>query len=682
MEKKTHQGKRKVLDLEKRFSRMIESGTRIAFVVMLLFAIFTFYSAGWIAGVAELVIIGAVYLCYRQRARHRSAEIRKYVENLAFSVDDASKASLVNFPLPMAILRIDSGEIVWGNEGFAAMAGKHESLFETHVTDVIHGFDTRWVMEGKSLCPYDVEIGDRKYQVYGNMVRSGRTQANTLLATLFWVDITDYSNLRDFVERSRPVVGVIVIDSYEELYKNASESEKSTLTAEIDRLINEWAQPARGIVRRLERDRYLFIFDQSNLLNFTAEKFAILESIHQVQNSEGLSATLSIGVGKGETSLHELFQYAMLGIDMALSRGGDQAVVKSKTAFEFYGGLSKELEKRTKVKSRVMANALLQLIRDSSQVFLMGHQFSDLDSIGACAGVAAAVRKAGRPFYIIVNDQATSARDLIERLRKQPQYEEAFISEEKAIEMADAASLCIVCDTSRPDLVESPALLETVSRVAVVDHHRRAASYIENAAISMHETYASSASELVAELLQYVVSRQEILKVEADAMLAGIFLDTKGFTVKTGVRTFEAAAFLRQVGADTVEVRKLFSGGLDSYVKKYQIISCAKERFPGISISVVEEEIARATASQAADELINASDIKAAFVVYGEKGGAVISARSYGKVNVQIVLEKLGGGGSLSSAGAQFPDKSPVEAEPLLEKAIEEYLKETPAKDE
>lgn len=665
--------------MEKRFARITESGTRIAFVVMVLFAAFTFYRVGWIAGVIELAIIALVYLYYRTRSRHRSAEIRKYVETLAFSVDDASKASMVSFPLPMVILRLDSGEIIWGNDSFAAASGRHETLFETHITDVLHGFDTRWIMEGKSLCPYDVEMNERKYQVYGNLVRSGRSHGSALLATLFWVDITDYSLLREYTERSRPVVGLIVIDSYEELVKNTSEAEKSTLTAEIDRRINEWASPAKGVVRRLERDRYLFIFDQANLLEFTAGKFSILESIHQVQNSEGLSATLSIGIGKGETSLQELYQYAALGIDMALSRGGDQAVVKSKTAFEFYGGRSKELEKRTKVKSRVMANALQQLIRDSSQVFLMGHKFSDLDSIGACAGMAAAVRKAGRPFYIIVNDQATSAYDLIDRLRKQPQYEGAFISEEKAVELADASSLCIVADTSRPDLVESQTLLETIPRVAVIDHHRRAASYIENAAISLHETYASSASELVAELLQYVVTQQEILRVEADAMLAGIFLDTKGFTVKTGVRTFEAAAFLRQVGADTVEVRKLFSGGLDSYVKKYQIISCAKERYPGISISVLEEEIARATASQAADELINASEIKAAFVIYGENGGAVISARSYGKINVQIILEKLGGGGNLSSAGAQFPDKTPAEVEPLLEKAIEEYLSESAA---
>ena len=662
--------------MDKRFSRLIESGTRLTFVVMVLFAAISAYFIHWMVGAAELLLVGLLYLYYRRRTKRRAAEIRKYVENLAFSVDDASKHSMMNFPLPMVILRVDSGEIIWGNDSFGEASGQQENLFETHITDVLGGFDTRWIMEGKTVCPYDVEMGGRKYQVYGNMVRSGRGHASALLATLFWVDVTDYTQLRDYVERTRPVVGIIVIDSYEELMKGASEAEKSILTADIDRHINAWAKPAQGIVRRLERDRYLFIFEQHSLVDFVANKFSILESIHQVQNSEGLSATLSIGIGKGECSLQELYQFAALGIDMALSRGGDQAVVKSKSAFEFYGGLSKELEKRTKVKSRVMANALMQLIRDSSQVFLMGHKYSDLDSIGACAGLVAAVRKAGVPAYIIVNEKATSAKELIDRLKKQPQYEEVFISEEDAIVKADAASLCVVCDTTRPEMVEGPSLLEAVQRVAVVDHHRRAAQYIENPAISLHETYASSACELVAELLQYVVNHSDILKVEADAMLAGIFLDTKGFTVKTGVRTFEASAFLRQVGADTVEVRKMFSGGLESSVKKYQIISCAKEQFPGISLSVVDEETPRATASQAADELINASDIKAAFVVYGEKGGAVISARSYGEVNVQMVLEKIGGGGGLTSAGAQFADKTTDEAAEILTHAIEEYLRD------
>lgn len=662
--------------MDKRLSRITESGNRVAFFLLLVFAIATAAWKNYVLAGIELGAVALLFLFYRARGKRRSREIRKYVENLAFQMDEASKHSMVNFPLPMTILRVDTGEVLWGNDGFAEITGVHETLFETHIADAVPGFDTKWLMDGKTLCPYEVEILEKKYSIYGNLVRSNNTNGRSLMATLFWVDVTEYSHLRDRVQRETPVVSLIVLDSYEELSKGMSESQKSALNAEIDQQINEWAKDAGGIVRRLERDRYLFIFRNEDLLRFTGEKFSIIEKIHQIKNSEGIAATLSIGVGKGDCSFAELYNFAMLGIDMALSRGGDQVVVKSKKSFEFYGGRSKELEKRTKVKSRVMANALQHLMGDSSHIFIMGHRFSDLDSVGAAAGVCAAARKCGKVPHMIVNREKTSAGELIDKLAQQPQYAECFISEQDAILIADAASLLIVVDTSRPELVEAPGLLQTVQRVAVIDHHRRAASYIENAAISVHETYASSASELVSELLQYIATPQEILKVEAEALMSGIFLDTKGFTVKTGVRTFEAAAYLRQIGADTVEVRQMFSGGLESYVKKYQIISAAEEPFPGISISVVDADIERAIAAQAADELINITGIRASFVVYGEAGGAVISARSYGQMNVQIVMEKIGGGGSLTMAGAQFPEEQPQQVAIRLSNAIEEYLKE------
>ena len=662
--------------MDKRFSRMIESGTRLTFVVMLLFAAVTCIKGHWGIGIAELLVVALLYLYYRRSNKRRSAEIRKYVENLAFSVDDASKHSMVNFPLPMAIIRIDTGEIVWGNDQFGEISGKKDSMFETHITDVLHGFDTRWIMEGKTLCAYDVEMGERKYQVYGNMVRSGRSRGSSLLATLFWVDTTDYLQLRDYVERTRPVVGIIVIDSYEELVKNASEAEKSTLTADIDRHINEWAKPAKGIVRRLERDRYLFIFEQHSLLDFTAGKFSILESIHEVQNSEGLSATLSIGVGKGECSLQELYQFAALGIDMALSRGGDQAVVKTKTAFEFYGGRSKELEKRTKVKSRVMANALMQLIKDSSQVFLMGHKYSDLDSIGACAGLVAAVRKAGRPAYIIVNDQATSAKELIDRLRRTPQYEGVFISQEDAIVKADAGSLCVVCDTTRPDMVEGPDLLDAIHKIAVVDHHRRAADYINPVVVNLHEPYASSAAELATELLQYAVEKVDVLPIEAKSLMAGIFLDTKSFNVRTGERTFEAAAALRRMGADTTEIKLLLQSDFQDTMAKYQIIKSARLYRQEIAIAALNTATTRVLAAQAADELLNISGIAASFVLYPDGDTIYISARSIGTANVQMILEPLGGGGNTATAGAQLRDTTVKDALDRLVESIDKFYEQ------
>ena len=667
--------------MDKKLARIMEPGMKLNFCVLVLFALASMLFSVWV-GAAELVLVVLVYVFYKNRTKKRSAEIRRYVENLAFQVDDVSKHSLVNFPLPTTILRLDTGEVIWYNDGFIEMTGAHEGFFDMHISDAVPGFDTRWVMEGRAVCPYDVSVGERKFTVYGNVVRAaGKSGARSLLATLFWVDITEFARLRDEHERSRPVVALVMLDSYEELFKGLTESEKSMLTASVDKMLSEWTSPTNGIMRRLDRDKYLFIFENHNLLDLVQDKFSIIEKMHQIQNSEGIAATLSIGIGKGEYTLYELYQFASLGLDMALSRGGDQVVIKSKNAFEFYGGRSRELEKRTKVKSRVMANALRQLIRDSSQVFVMGHRFSDLDCIGAAAGVCAAVRKCGKPYYLLVDAEKTAALSLVRQMKQQPEYQDSFLTEDEAILRADGSSLLIVVDTSRPDIVESEKLLQTVQRVAVIDHHRRAANYIENSAISMHEPYASSASELVAELLQYIVTPQDVTRLEAEAVLAGIVLDTKSFTVKTGVRTFEAAAYLKQLGADTVEVRKLFSGDLESFVKKCQLIAGAHEFAPGVSLSVTSDEVERAVASQAADELINLKGIRAAIVVYGEGEGTSVSARSYGQINVQFVMEKIGGGGSMNMAGAQFADKKPPEVSELVKKAVLEYLAEIEEQD-
>ncbi len=666
--------------MEKTISRIMESGTKMTFAALIFFAALSAAYNIWLS-LTEFVIIVLIYIYYRARAKRRRAEIRRTVETLLFQVDDASKNSLVNFPLPTAILRIDTGEVVWCNDSFFDITGAHERLFNMHITDVMDGFDTRWIMEGRTKCPYEVAVNGRKFDVYGNIVRGGASDASVgaLLMTMYWVDVTEFSEIRSKYEKTRPVVAQIVLDSYEELIKNASDSEKSKLTAQVDEEIANWAEPIHGIVRRLDRDKYLFIFEQQDLITFIDSKFEVLDKVREIKNNAGISATLSIGIGKGDTNLTELSQYARLAVDTALARGGDQVVIKSKYAFEFYGGRTKEIEKRTKVKSRVVANSLRQYIKDSSYVFVMGHQLSDLDCIGAAAGICAAVRKCGKNPYFIVDREKTSAKELIDRLAEMEEYKESFIKPDDAIFIADANSLLIVVDTNRPDFVEYPQVLQTIQRVAVIDHHRRAASYIENFSISLHEPYASSTSELVTELLQYILSgTQDLKKEEAEALLAGIFLDTKSFTVKTGVRTFEAAAYLKQCGADTVEVRRLFNNNFDSYIKKYQIISNAEQTFPGVSISVFDENTERAIASQAADELINITGIKASFVVFAERDTDVaISARSYGQMNVQVVLEKLGGGGSLTMAGAQFANASVQDVAAKLNEALEEYLRET-----
>ena len=367
-------------------------------------------------------------------------------------------------------------------------------------------------------------------------------------------------------------------------------------------------------------------------------------------------------------------QFANLSIEMALSRGGDQAVVRNQFTFEFYGGRSKETEKRTKVKSRVMANALSSLIADSSRLFIMGHKVPDNDCAGAAAGVCAIARKKGVPAHIIRESGSPPAKVLLDKLGHLTEYQDCFLSTQEALLMADKRSLVVVVDTNRPEQVQSLELLESCNRVAVIDHHRRAATYIEGAALNYHEPYASSASELVTELLQYIADPTDLTRVEAEALLAGIVLDTKNFPMRTGGRTFEAAAFLRRAGADTAEVKKLFQNDLKGTIAKYSIIQNARLYRDKIAVAVVDHTVSRITAAQAADELLNIIGIDTSFVLYPDGDRVIISARSMGDTNVQVILEKLGGGGNAAAAGGQIPDKSLEQVALELGRAIDQYL--------
>jgi len=656
--------------------RLLAPGTRLHFLVLIVFGCISFAYSVPVA-VAELCAVVLLYLYYRRANSRRQQDIVKYMENLTYHVDNATKDSLVNFPLPMVIVNIGTGEILWCNDLFYDVTGSREHLFETGISDVVPGFDVHWVIEGKNECPTEVVIGDRKYSVYGTLVRSNKERGRNLLCTLFWVDITEFSTLRKKFDDSRIITSIIAIDNYEELMKDCTDSEKSVLTAESDKCISEWTEKANGILRKYDRDKYLFVFERQYLDKMIEDKFSVLDEVRKLQNASGMSVTLSIAIGKEAEDFRECYQFASLALEMALSRGGDQAVVKGKYAFEFYGGQSQEVERRTKVKSRVMANALMQLMRDSSRILVMGHKTADIDSVGAAAGIVCMARKFGVPANIVMNMQNNSAKQLVSRLRTAEEYETAFMTPEDALLGADSKTLLVVVDTNRPEYVESARLLEAVNRIAVIDHHRRAADYIENCAINIHEPYASSTSELVAELLQYTVASTDILRVEAEAILAGIFLDTKGFGVKTGVRTFEAAAYLKRVGADMVEVKRLFQNNINDYMQISQIVSNTKVYRNDIAISVLNKDIERQIAAQAADELLNINGIAASFVIFLNGDSAIVSARSLGHYNVQKVVERLGGGGNITNAGVQIPNVDVDVVDHDLRTAIdEEYFSE------
>jgi len=660
------------------FYRLVEKyqvKSRLYLTLLLIFAVATYFLGGYARylAAAEAVVAVAMAVFLRITSRKRSKELEEYIESMTSSLQTASTGTLTNFPLPVMIFRPDTAEILWANSHFIAASGSKRHLKEDRITALSSNFSPAWLLDGQTEAPAPVEMNGRRYRVYGTLFRPER-QPGRIMATTYWVDITDLAERYDEFLGSRAVCAIILLDNYDEFFKNMDEKEKSALLSSIYDKIDKWAKEGSGILCKLDRDKYLYIFEERYIAKFAADKFSLLDSVRESTTFGGLHATLSIGIGREGDSFEENYRFASMAIEMALSRGGDQAVIKSKSNYEFYGGHATEMEKRTKVKSRVMANAFGELISDASTVFVMGHRFADLDTVGAAAGVFCIARKRGKKAYIVIDTEKTAAGNLIERLKELPDYEDAFISAQDALLMADSKSLLVVVDTSRPEQVESESLLLSLNHLAVIDHHRRAATFIENATLNFHEPYASSASELVVEMMQYLVDQSDILRVEAEALLAGIVLDTKSFAIRTGSRTFDAAAYLRRAGADTIEVKRLFQQDFDTTLERFALIQNARIYRNGIAIASSLKPEKRIIIAQTADELLNIEGVEASFVVSPDGENVNISARSIGTINVQLILEKLGGGGNQSTAGGQIMKSTVPDVLTRLKTAIDDYL--------
>ena len=659
----------------KKLSRLLEPNLKFYFAVMLLFAVAAI-PVNWQLALAEGTLTVLLYFYFRQSNQKRRQGVLQYIDSVTGSVDTASKSTLINSPLPTLVFRPDTGEIIWSNESFLQLAGVREHLFEMRLSEAVPDFQVQWLLSGKQESPERVELNNHRFRVYGSLVRSrNRTGVQSLVATTYWVETTEADHLREVYEASRPVAAILMLDNYEDLMKACEDTQRSAVLAQIDEKLQTWANAGQGILLKTDRNHYLFLFEEQYFQHFVDEKFSILDTVRAIRVAENIHPTLSIGIGKDSPSIPELYKNAKLSLEMALSRGGDQAVVRNQVDFAFYGGRTKATEKRTKVKSRVMANAFRELIADAGEVYIMGHSFADMDAVGAAAGICCAARKRGKQARIVIDREHTAAETLIARLDALPEYSGVFLTPAEAFLQMRADTLLVVVDTNRPDMVENPQLLESCNRVAVVDHHRRAATYIENAAFNFHEPYASSASELVTELLQYLVEPTDLLREEAGALLAGIVLDTKHFTQRTGGRTFEAAAFLRRSGADTAEVQRRFQGDLKDMVTKYDIIRRAEMYRSNIAVSVVEEPgVDRVAAAQAADDLLTLKGVQASFVVYAAEGAVLMSARSLGEINVQVILEALGGGGNSTTAGARIEDTDPESVRQQLIGVLDAYF--------
>ena len=657
--------------MERSIKRLLRNEAYIAAAVLLVFAGVTAarqeYWLAIVMGVVALALLGLNIAVTRQRVKSIAANVQAAVDNLSKSVSSTA-------PWPMAELRLEDGEILWHNRQLQKALNTTVSRVGERIDDVFPEFKLDWLRVGKIEAPDELQIRERRYRCLGFLPKpeSGAQP----LAQLVLIDSTDLLETRDEYLRSRPVVSIILIDNYDELTNNLNDSSVSNLNAALNERISAWTDRIGGLLRKLERNRFLFIFEAKDLYRITEGKFSLLDLAREVTNPSGIAATISFGVGKDGAGFQENYDFAALALEMALSRGGDQAVIKDKYDFSFYGGRSVETERRSKVKSRVMASSLSALIRQASRVFIMGHRNADADAIGAACGVTALCRSLGKKANIVVDQATSSAPKLLELVGADSHYEDVFLSGQDALLLADAKSLLIVVDTNRPDQVESKELLESLNRVAVIDHHRRAADYIANAALNHHEPFASSASELVTELLTYTVDAKPVLPCELAALMAGIVLDTKNFTVRVNSRTFEAAAFLRYQGADPVDVKRLFQSGFEETVKRYRVIESAKLYRDDIAVACAEEPVSRPLAGQAADELLSIDGIHAAFVLFRQQDATFISARSIGTVNVQVILEPLGGGGNAATAGAQLKNTPMEEARQKLVEAIDKYFAE------
>ncbi len=656
--------------MNRKLGRLLEPGMDLFFIVMLIFAAASLAAGAAALALTELIATGVLFAYYQYSKLKRRRELEAFIQSATNTLGTTDSGRT---PFPMALVRMGDGALIWANDGFVELSGFRDKMHEQKITDLMPEFKMDWLISGKREYPADVGVGGRRYRIFGSTIHADDPYG-TMLAALYFTDLTELYQIRDEYIRSRPVVSIILIDNYEELTKNLTESATSNLNAQLNEAITAWAEGYHGLLRRMERNRYLLIFEKRDLQDAMAGKFSILEQMHGVTNPSGVAASISFGLGVDGATFEESYEFAALAVEMSLSRGGDQAVIKDRLNFTFYGGRSKEVDHRSKVRSRVTANSLMELIAKSGDVYIMGHKNADLDAVGAALGVCCLCRKQGKKAWIVLDTENNASEKLIEEIQSVPEYEGVIISGQDALLRCDRNSILIVVDTNRPDQVECRPLLEAISKVSVIDHHRRAADYISPLVVNFHEPYASSASELVTELLQYAVEKSDVLPIESKGLLSGIFLDTKNFNVRSGERTFEAAAFLRRLGADTIEVKKLLQSDFANTVARYKIIQSAVPYRSEIALVALDHDVSRPMAARAADELLNITGFQASFVLYpDDEGRVVISARSIGEANVQVILEPLGGGGNAATAGAQIKDATVDEVLERLKKSIDNY---------
>ena len=651
-------------------------------VIILLSIILCVYDIRWLIPVSALVISLVIYSIFDQNRKVN--EIENHLEELTTDVNSATKNNLINSPIPLVLVETD-GNILWKSRTFVSEFNNTDintyliPILKEIKLDIENNKESK-VIHTKEITKY-LNIDGKSYRIKGGIAKSkkrDKRRQREYLLTLYFIDETKYNELFDTYNNSKTCVGLVMVDNYDEIIKTALPEERIKLIADIEKEIMNWATQTGGLIVKNENGSFVYIFEQKYLNKMEEEKFGILDKIKTIDSSSKVQITLSIAICNEGDNHYEKYKNTLSAMDIVLGRGGDQAIVRKDGKYKFYGGNTIETEKRTKVKARTISHSITDLINEAENVVVMGHKNIDIDAIGSALGFYRLCKTLNKKCFIVAEPEGKSLERFFEALEADEEYDDVILSKAESIKITNENTLLIIVDTHKTGYVENPELLELTDKKVIIDHHRKSTDFIEGALITFHEVYASSTAELVSEIIQYSQENVELKLIEAESLYGGIMVDTKDFTFKTGVRTFEAAAYLRKFGVDIIKVKKWFQADLESYneiasiVKKSEII----ENNIAISVYDKEDENVNLICAKAADELLTISDITASFVMGKTADKVFISGRSIGEINVQIILEKLGGGGHITLAGAQLEGLTLEEAYNELIIRINEYLTE------
>ena len=616
-----------------------------------------------------LILVVVLYFYIRKIDEHNEDFFQSYIDEMDYSFGEITKNIVFQMPFPIVIL--EEGKIIkWHNSNFKAknLIGKSINSFVSDFNEIDFSKES-----DKAIT---VNIYDKTFEFYYSTIK--REKYSKELTFVYGIDNTSDENIKKIFKDRRLVVLSMYIDNYDDLRQSTKASDRSSLTGEIDRIIMNYFEKYGAMVRKYENDRYMVMIHYDDYIKIYESKFKILDLVREVKKGNSIEPTLSVGVGLSGSKPIDIYEESRVSIDIALSRGGDQVVIKEGDNYEYYGGKSKATEKISKVRSRVISQALKRMVENSSKVFVMGHNNPDMDSFGSALGIYEGIKSIGKDCYFVLNGVNKPIENIYNRtIENLEGFRENIVTEIRALELMDQGSLVIVTDNHRKNSTEAPSILDKTDQIVIIDHHRRGNDYIRNATISYIEPYASSASELVTEILNYFDESFKARVPVAEALLAGLTVDTKNFVYQTGVRTFEAASILKRWGADSIIIKRMFKDDFQIVKYKSEVIADSTVVNDFIAIGHFNREMDGSTliASQAADDLLNIKGVRASFVLTKSNDRIHISGRSLGDISVQLILERIGGGGHLTSAATQL-DMSIDEAEVMLKKAIKEYLEE------